>query len=74
MQDALTEALEEEVARIAEQVLADELPSALSSALSGDAFDTILKNSLDRISDGKQDETILVNGGGSESGGPVYDA
>ena len=74
VQDALTEALEEEVAKIAEQVLADELPSALSSALSGEGFDSVLRDALDRISDGRQDDTILVNGGGSEQGGPVYDA
>lgn len=73
VQDALTEALEEEVARIAEQVLQDELPDALSAALSGESFDSVLKNALDRISDGRKDETILVNGGSSETGGPVYD-
>ena len=55
-------------------MLEDELPDALSAALEGEDFDNLVRNSLDRISDGKVDETILVNGGDSAAGGEVYDS
>lgn len=71
VEEAITQAISQQVSAIAQQVLEDELPQQLSVALEDYDFDTIVKDSLDRISDGAKDDTVLVNGGDAEHGGEL---
>ena len=56
-----------ELVPIIQQVIQDILPTMLS----GDEFDACVKQSLDKISDGKLDDIVLVNGGNADGGGPI---
>lgn len=63
----ITDELTPYIQSIVEQVVQDVLPTMLS----GDEFDACVRQSLDKISDGKLDDIVLVNGGNADGGGPI---